>query len=185
MNAFLLQLRTFARNYPVAFTSLVLLVALGGTDWFLWKRWAQLTVDNERTHAQGEAMLLSLSSHPRIEAQLKEATKALTYIDQNLALESDLAGNLDYFYQIEKSTNAKLASLSQLSSQPSTDKDAYLAIPFSLRLSGTYPQILEYLHALETGPRLVRLKNYRLTQGGTTEGASLSLDLTVDMLGRS
>jgi Tfp pilus assembly protein PilO len=183
MNAFFLQLRTFARNYPVAFTSLVLLVVLGGADWFLWKRWTQLNVDNERSHAQGEAMLLSLSSHPRIEAQLKEAGKALTYIDQNLALESDLAGNLDYFYQIEKSTSAKLSSLSQLSSQPSTDKESYQAIPFSLRLSGSYPQILAYLHALETGPRLVRLKNYRLSQGGTSEG--LSLDLTVDMLGRS
>jgi Tfp pilus assembly protein PilO len=183
MNALLLQLRTFARNYPVASTSIMLLLALGGTDWFLWKRWVELNVNNERSHAQGEAMLLSLSSHARIETQLKEATNALTYIDQNLALESDLAGNLDYFYQIEKSTHAKLASLSQLSTQPVTEKESFQAIPFSLRLSGSFPQILAYLHALETGPRLVRLKNYRLTQGGTSEG--ISLDLTVDMLGRS
>jgi len=183
MNTYLLQLRLFARNYPVAFTSLVLLLVLGGADWYLWKRWVELNVNNERIHAQGEAMLLSLSSHPRIDAQLKDANHALTYIDQHLALETDLAGNLDYFYQIEKDTHTELASLSQLSSQPGTDKESYQAIPFSLRISGSYAQILAYLHALETGPRLVRLKNYRLSQGGISEG--VSLDLTVDMLGRS
>ncbi|HEX2862536.1 MAG TPA: hypothetical protein VHN79_12895, partial [Lacunisphaera sp.] len=93
------------------------------------------------------------------------------------------AGNLDYFYQIEKSTNLKLANLSQLSSQPTTEPGGYVAIPFSLRLSGPYPQILAYLHALETGPRLLRMKNYRFSQAGMLAD-ELSLDLTVEMLGR-
>jgi len=182
MSAFLQSLLLLARRYPVAFASIVLLLVLGVGDWFLWKRWERLAVASERSHAEGEAMLLSLSTHARIETHLADSGTALAYIEKNLATESDLAGNLDYFYQIEKSAHAKLANLSQLSSQPGPDKDSYLAIPFSLRLNGTYPQILEYLHALETGPRLVRIKSYRFSQGGTSE--DLSLDLTVEILGR-
>jgi len=183
VNAFFQQFLALTRRYPVAVVSLFLLVVLGAADWFLWKRWGLLAVESERTRQEGEAMLLSLSSHPRIQAQSEEASAALAYIDGNLATESDLAGNLDYFYQIEKATHVRLASLSQLSSQPPTDKSAFLAIPFSLRLNGSYQQILACLHALETGPRLVRIKNYRFSQTGVVNDG-LSLDLTVDMLGR-
>lgn len=181
MSAFFQWLLAVSRRNPVASFCLVLLLVLGGADWFLWKRWGRLAVESERTRQEGEAMLLSLSSHSRIQAQSTEAARALSYIDANLAAEADLAGNLDYFYQIEKATRIRLTNLSQLSSQPPADKDAFLAIPFSLRLSGSYPQILSYLHALETGPRLVRVKNYRFSQASAD---ILTADLTVEILGR-
>lgn len=181
MSAFFQWLLAAARRNPVATFSLVLLVVLGGADWFLWRRWQNLAVESERTRQEGEKMLLSLSSHPRIQAQSAEAAKALAYIDTNLATEADLAGNLDYFYQIEKDTRARLTNLSQLSSQPPAEPGAFLAIPFSLRLTGSYSQILGYLRALETGPRLVRVKSYRFTQAGVE---ALTADLTVEMLGR-
>lgn len=181
MSAFFQWLLAVSRRNPVATLCVVLLVVLGGADWFLWQRWGRLAVDSERTRQEGEAMLLSLSSHPRVQAQSAEAAAALAYIDANLASEADLAGNLDYFYQIEKTTRVRLTNLSQLSSQPPADQNAFLAIPFSLRLSGSYPQILAYLHALETGPRLVRVKNYRFSQASADV---LTADLTVEMLGR-
>lgn len=181
MSAFFQWLLAVSRRNPIATFCIVLLVLLGGADWFLWQRWGRLAVESERTRQEGEAMLLSLSSHPRIQAQSTEAATALAYIDANLASEADLAGNLDYFYQIEKSTRVRLTNLSQLSSQPPADQNAFLAIPFSLRLNGSYPQVLSYLHALETGPRLVRIKNYRFTQASTD---ALTADLTVEMLGR-
>lgn len=181
MNTFLQALLAAARRNLVAAVSIVLLVVLGIADVFLWGRWGNLAVESERTRQEGEKMLLSLSSHPRIEAQSAEAAKALAYIDANLAAESDLAGNLDYFYQIEKTTRVKLTNLSQLSSQPPANETDFLAIPFSLRLSGSYAQILGYLHALETGPRLVRLKTYRFSQSGAE---ALTADLTIEMLGR-
>lgn len=183
MNALLQQFFAAARRYPLAVVSVLLVLVLSGVIWFLVGRWGRLALEAERTRQEGEAMFLSLSGHSRIQAQSAEATNALAYIERNLATEADLAGNLDYFYQIEKTTRIQLANLSQLSSQPASPEAAYLAIPFSLRLSGSYPQILAYLHALETGPRLARVKNYRFSQGGTgTEG--LTLDLTVEMLGR-
>jgi Tfp pilus assembly protein PilO len=182
MNAFFQQLLAVTRRYPVAVVSLVLLVVLGTADWFLWRRWGQLAGESDRIRQEGEAMFLSLGGQARIQAQSAAATEALAYIDRNLATEADLAGNLDYFYQIEKLTRTRLANLSQLSSQPAAADAAYLAIPFSLRVSGSYPQILAYLHALETGPRLVRVKNYRFSQG-SADPDSLVLDLTVAMLG--
>ena len=184
MSALLQQLLALARRYPVAVISLILIVLFGVSDYFLWKRRDELAENYEHKRQEGEAMILSLNGQPRITAQSVILEEALAYIDKNLASEADLAGNLDYFYQIAKTTKIRLASPSQLSSQPTSEEEAYHTIPFSLRLIGAYPQILEYLHQLETGPRLVRVKNYRLAQTDSAAVDGLSLDLTVEVLGR-
>lgn len=184
MSVFLQQYLSLARRYPVAIASLALFVILGIGDYFLWKRRDQLAEDYERKHLEGEAMILSLNGQTRVQTQSATIDEALAYIAKNLAAESDLAGNLDYFYQIEKTAKIRLGNLAQLSSQPGGEDEVYRAIPFSLRLTGAYPQILAYLHELETGPRLLRVKNYRFSQTDPTATEGLLLDLTVEMLGR-
>jgi Tfp pilus assembly protein PilO len=184
MSDLLLQFLAAARRYPVATISLILLVLLGVADYFLWQQRDERAATYERTRQEGETMLLSLNGQARITAQSALVEEALAYMDKNLTLESDLAGNMDYFYQIEKSTRIRLTNLSQLSSQPGGEEEIYRAIPFSLRLTGAYPQVLAFLHALETGPRLLRVKNYRFAQTDAAVADGLALDLTVEMLGR-
>ena len=184
MSAFLQQFLALARSYLLATICLALVLLLGITDYILWQRRDQLAATNERMRLEGEAMLLSLNGQARILTQSAAVDKALAYIGDNLISEADLAGNLDYFYQIEKTARIRLTNLSQMSSQPAGDETAYRAIPFSLRLSGPYPQILAYLHELETGPRLLRMKNYRFSQVDPSAADGLSLDLTIEMLGR-
>ena len=184
MSALLQQFLTLARSYLLATISLSLFVVVGICDYFLWQRREQLAESNERIRLEGQAMLLSLNGQSRIHAQTATLDEALAYISKNLVSESDLAGNLDYFYQIEKSARIRLSNLSQLSSQPTGDENAYRAIPFSLRLAGPFPQVLAYLHELETGPRLLRVKSYRFSQSDPSAVDGLSLDLTIEMLGR-
>jgi Tfp pilus assembly protein PilO len=184
MSDLLLQFLAAARRYPVATISFILLVLFGVADYFLWQQRDERAGTYERTRQEGEAMLLSLNGQARITTQSAVVEEALAYMEKNLTLESDLAGNLDYFYQIEKSTRIRLTNLSQLSSQPGGEEEIYRAIPFSLRLTGAYPQVLAFLHALETGPRLLRVKHYRFAQADATAAEGLSLDLTVEMLGR-
>ena len=185
MSLLLQQFLALARRSPLAVISSLLFLLVGTGDYFfLFKRRDTLAERYERTRQEGEAMLLSLNGQAHITAQSATIAEALAYINKNLAVESDLAGNLDYFYQIEKSAKIHLTSLSQLSSQPTSDEEAFRAIPFSLRLTGSYPQILDYVHQLETGPRLVRVKNFRFAQAESAAADGLSLDLTVEMLGR-
>ena len=184
MSDFLQQFLALARRSPLAVICTILFVLFGVGDYFLWKRREELAERSSRTSQEGAAMMNSLNGQPRVTAQTATIEEALGYIQKNLAIESDLAGNLDYFYQIEKSAKIRLVGLSQLSSQPTTEEDAFHAIPFSLRLSGSYPQILDYLHQLETGPRLLRVRNYRFSQVDSATADGLSLDLTVEMLGR-
>jgi Tfp pilus assembly protein PilO len=184
MSLWLQQFLALARRHPVAVIGFAVFLCFGVGDYFLWKRRDQLAESYERKRQEGEAMIFSLNGQTRIQLQSGVVQEALAYIGKNLAVESDLAGNLDYFYEIEKTAKIKLTNLSQLSSQPSAEDEAYRAIPFSLRLTGAYPQVLTYLHELETGPRLLRIKNYRFSQTDSAAVDGLSLDLTVELLGR-
>lgn len=183
MSLILQQLLVWARRYPIAVISLSLIVVLGLADYYFRERRDALTVSFELKRQEGEKMLSSLNSHARILTQTAAIQEALDYIGKNLAVESDLAGNLDYFYQLEKSTKIRLGGLNQLNSLPSDADKSYRAIPFTLRLTGSYPQILAYLHELETGPRLLRVKQYRFSQVDATAVDGLDLDLTVELLG--
>jgi len=182
MNIALQQLVALARRFPVVFGSILVCLLLGGANYYLRDRQRVLTLHHEEVRRNGEAMLLSLTTHPRITAQLNTVKEALELIDRNLVVESDLAENLGYFYQIETLSRIRLSQLSQLSSQPSPEGNPYKAVPFSLRVVGSYSQIVGLLRELETGPRLLRVKACNLVRSDLKTNA-MTMDLTVELLG--
>ena len=103
------------------------------------------------------------------------------FIQANLIREGELAENLGYFYQLETLSKARLTQLSQLSSQPAAADAPFIAIPFSIRATGSYRQVMRFLHELESGPRLCRVTSYGLSGEGD---ARVQLDLSIEMLGR-
>jgi Tfp pilus assembly protein PilO len=182
MNAALQQFIAFTRRFPVVVISLVIFVLLGVANYFLLERQHLLTLKHEEARRNGEAMLVSLTTHPRIIAQLAMVKEALDQIDHNLIVESDLAENQGYFFQIETQLRLRLTQLSQLSSQPTPENNPYKAIPFSIRFTGSYGQVINLLHELETGPRLLKIKACNLARGDPKNNA-LTMDLTVELLG--
>jgi len=182
MNAALQQLLSLARRSPLMVTSLALLVLLGVANYFLWDQQHTLAEQHQEVRHNGESMLTALTNHNRIIAQFASVQEALAYIDKNLVTETDLAENLNYFYQMETISRVRLSQLNQLSSQPPSEGNPYKAIPFSLRASGTFAQIMSFLHALETGPRLLRIKTFSFNRGDAKKNL-LSMDLTVELLG--
>ena len=139
-------------------------------------------------------MLQALTGQVRVNAEIATVTEALDFIDRNLINEGDLAENLGYFYQIETASRIRFTQVSQLSSQPQPEGSHYKPVPFSLRATGTYRQIIRLLHELETGPRQLRIRSYSLSQndsgpapagaGGDAAVDLVTLDLTVEVLAR-
>jgi len=83
---------------------------------------------------------------------------------------------------METISHVRLSQLNQLNALPVQDGNPYKSIPFTLRASGSFAQIMAFLHAMETGPRLLRIKSFGLGRAELKTSA-LSLDLTVELLG--
>jgi hypothetical protein len=152
------QFFTLVRRNPVVSICTALVILLGAASYFLWQSQQQLSVGHDSVRRNGEDMLLSLSGLPRVSSELNSVKEAVDFIDANLIREGDLAENLGYLYQLET-----------------------ISIPFSIRASGSYRQVMRFLHELETGPRLCRITTYSLSGG---EDDRVGLDLTIEMLGR-
>ena len=174
------QLTSLVRRYPLVSACLALTLLLGTASYFLWQSQQELAGSHASVRRNGEDMLLSLSGLPRVSTELTSVKEAADFISANLIREGDLAENLGYFYQLETASKIHLQQLGQLSSQPAAADAPFIAIPFSLRASGSYRQIMRFLHELETGPRLCRITTYTLTGG---EDDKVQLDLSLEMLG--
>jgi Tfp pilus assembly protein PilO len=183
MTAFLQRFLTLARRNPLLVVSIAVIILCGTASWFLWQKQRELTGVHDKTQRDGEAMLLSLTSHARVSAELAKVTEALDYVDRHLINEGDLAENLGYFYEIEAASRIKFEQVSQMSSQPPPPGAPFLTVPFSLRTTGTYRQLLRVIRELENGPRLLRIRTFSLSAEGAEEG-NLTLDLTVELLAR-
>ncbi len=171
----------FVRRYPLVVVCSVLTLGLGITSYYLWQEQQVLATGHDSVRRNGEDVLLSLSSLPRVSSELATVKEAVEFIDSNLVKEGDLAENLGYFYQLETVSKVKLSQVSQLSSQPVSGDNAFVSIPFTIRANGSYRQVMRFIRELETGPRLCRIQTYGFSGGADDR---IQLDLSLEMLGR-
>jgi Tfp pilus assembly protein PilO len=191
MSALLQQLLAFFRRHPFVIICSALSILLWVANYFIWQRHQELAESHQTLQRNGEDMLQSLTNHSRITSELATVKEALGYIEANLIHEGDLPENMGYFYQLETASRLRLQSLNQLSSAPPPPDQSYKTVPFTLRTTGSYRQVLRFMKELETGPRLYRVQTYTLSaQGGPAspegEGAvntsQVSLDLSIEVL---
>lgn len=175
------QFLDLIRRYPLVTGCVVALLVLGGANYYFYHQRSELARQQDEARRYGEAQLPVLASQPRLAAQNATIVEAVELIERNLLVESDLAENLGYFWQLENASRVRVDQLTQLNG-PIVQGNPFKAVPFSMRVTGSYAQIVAFIRALETGPRLARVDHYEFTRGDAKTGA-VALDLTVELLG--
>lgn len=161
----------------------MLTALLGAGNYFLWQTRHEVTERHENVRHKGGFMLGALDNRPRIDADLDALQQGLAQIEGNLLNEASMEVNLGYFYRVEKATRVRLMRLNQLSSTPPTTGNPFKAVPFSMQVTGTYRNSMAFLRALETGPRILRIRNCSIERG--SDSGEFLLDLTVDVIAKS
>ncbi|MEY3773435.1 MAG: hypothetical protein RLZZ129_215 [Verrucomicrobiota bacterium] len=149
----------------------------------LWLDQRALAQRLQTRTAQGEAVLTALAAGPVLRDTLAQVRKASASITANLVDEPNLAENLWYCYNLEESTRVRLRDLNQLSSQAVAGDATYRLIPYSLRVTGTFPQVMDFMQKLETGPKLAKIRAFSLNRLDA-EGLNVSLQIDVVLLGK-
>jgi Tfp pilus assembly protein PilO len=175
-------LRDLFIRRPYASLLTVLIIGLLAGNYYLWQSSESARARHETAREEGDRMLQALGSYPRIKSDLAAVESALQVIDRSVLQERELEVNLGYFYQQEVASRVRLRQLNQLVSIPAENRPFKL-IPFSLQATGTYSQLIHFLHNLESGPRLMRIRGYSLDRADTRPGA-MRLELTAETLGR-
>lgn len=172
------------RERPGVTACLVVAMVLAGANYFLWQRRERVANEHADARRKGEFMLQALARRTRIEADLGALRDAMGQIEGNLLEEQSMEVNLGYFYRFERMTSVRLVRLNQLASLPPTAGSRFKAVPFSMQVSGSYRETMSFLRALESGPRILRVRSCSFERG-SADSADLILDLTVDVLAKT
>lgn len=169
----------FLRRNATNATCVVIVLACSVASWIWWSEGKELEVVRQERSREGEAMLALLVGGSTQRQELAVVREAVLRIEDNLVAEANLAENLWYFYKLEEQTKVRLPELHQLNS-PMTDTSPFFRrVPYTLRVTGTFEQVSAFVLALETGPRLAKITSFTFTGG-----ASIVLDLSVEILGK-
>lgn len=167
---------------PVVSLLVTIFVVLMVANYFLWQQRRAVAVRHEEVVRRGVEVAKALTDQARTKADLNQLQDALAQIDRSLVVEGEMEVNLGYFYKIERLSRVRLSQLNQLSAMPAPEGSPYRAVPFSMHVNGSYSQIMNFVHQLESGPRLLRIRTYSFVRTADVKSKNLDLDLTVDLL---
>jgi Tfp pilus assembly protein PilO len=171
------------RRYPFRTACVVVTVIAAGASWFLWEKASELETAHYVRSQEGESLIMMLVAGPSLRQEMALTRDTAKRIEDHLVIEDNLTDNLAYFYRIEEQTKAKLSELRQLPSGLPETSAAYRRVPFSLRVSGTYAQVVAFLQAIETGPRLSDISSFSFRRQGPNS-PMITLDLKLVLLGK-
>ncbi|HVS51715.1 MAG TPA: type 4a pilus biogenesis protein PilO [Opitutaceae bacterium] len=168
------------RRYPYCAACVLLTILLGAGAWYLRGENDELLLTHADRSKEGESMLSLLVGGSTWRQELATARTATHRIEENLAVETNLAENTWYFFKFEEQAKVRLTELHQLNSPPS-ESTLYSRVPYTLRVAGEYEGVENFLHAVETGPRLVKITSFTMNRGTT---GMIVLDLNLEVLGK-
>lgn len=169
------------RLHPAISCCLAVAVVAGVANYPLWQQRQLAAQQHEVVRLQGETMLAALTDRSRIEADRTVLAEALEMIDRNLVSELSMEVNLGYFYRLEKINRVRLARIDQLGATSTPTDVMFKTVPITLQVTGTYRNLLGFMRDLETGPRILRTRSYRLERVDPN-GGEMQLFLTVELL---
>jgi Tfp pilus assembly protein PilO len=184
MNARLAALNTLIRRYPYCAVCSVLIVIFAATAWFFAGQNEEFEVSRQDRAKEGEAMLTLLVGGSTQRQELAAVREAARRIEENLVIESNLPENAFYFYKFEEQSKAHLAELHPVSSPATDSSELFRRVPYTLRVTGTYEQVLNFLSAIESGPRLANITAFAFSRREATGSGGVSLDLSLELLGK-
>jgi hypothetical protein len=161
------------------------LLALGG--WY-YRSGDVPTVEQEVAAKSAEAQRyeLNLLNAKQLQEQFDALIAANKEVDSRLVRASQLGKNIQFFYNLERDSGAKLTTDPRQSpiAPPgkSAPKGAYSPIAFSVTVSGDLPQLLRFLRRMESGVHYGRVLGASCTVP-QERSLPLTLNLSLEMLG--
>lgn len=172
-----------ARRNPLSVLCAVVVFICAIVCSYIYSNMKWLDLEHKQAMQDADLAQASLISGPSVKQERLAALVVTRQIEENLVIEDNLAENLQYFYKIEDRTKAHVLELRPLNSTVPDSKSLFRRIPFSIRVTGTYDQVVGFLYGVETGPRLTSVVSMNLRR---REPASMTviMDLNVDLLGK-
>ncbi len=117
-------------------------------------------------------------------AALGELTDELSV---RLVNPAELARNLQYFYRLESESAVSITDLTQRGTpSPPTEGEPpeYVPVRYDIAVEGYYPNVLEFIHRVESGRHFARFTQMEIVRAQRTDSSAVRLAINLELLGR-
>ena len=176
----------FLKKYPVAISCGALSVGLLAGSYIRNTRAGELSALLREKEEEGQTILDNIRNGTNLPEQFETLSAATKELDSRLVRGPERARNQQYFYRIESDTGVKELSLqaNALSrAQQRGLKTLYTGISYTIAVQGDYRQILNFVGRLESGPHFYRLISGSVSHPGLRGASTITLTLTLELLG--
>jgi hypothetical protein len=178
-----MQWIALARRNPISVISALVCLSCGFICWYLASNMKWLDLEHKQLMQDSDLAQASLISGPSVKQERLAALVVTRQIEDNLVIEDNLAENLQYFYRIEDRSKCHIVELRPLNSTMPDSRALFRRVPFSIRITGTYDQVILFLNGIETGPRLANITTLSVRRRDPAS-LTLILDMSVELLGK-
>ncbi|HWA08362.1 MAG TPA: GspMb/PilO family protein [Opitutaceae bacterium] len=183
------QLVAFIKKNPIGVGCGVLSLALAGAAYYRADLIPAASAEMDQKGALSDRLAANLKYGKDLPEQMQQFTEDNKAINSRLVSAADILANNQYFYNLETVTSTKIGQ-TQITTvaQARAAKGNFVPINFNLNVTGTYPQLLDFLGRLENGLHFARVLNSRVSKAvgaaATANPDLLTMTLSVDLLGQ-
>lgn len=177
------------KKHPVGFGSLLVAILCGAVLYVRSSSLDEAAAASEQKSDEANRINQNLTNS----ANLKEQTESLVTItkdmDARIVRASQLADNLQYFYQLESATGVKILDVRQgvLTANNKGPKNIYSGVPFVVSVQGDFAQVMSFVRRLEHGRHFCRFLGVNVAPSGGGPNAAdtglLTVSTNLELLG--
>lgn len=163
------------RRYPLALACAGLALVMVAVYFLRNGTLAEERTKLEQLEADGKKIERNVRNSAALEEHLAALKAGVAGLEEKLTRIDDVSGNQEYFYGLEAASGVRMSVLRPLGApKGAAAGQNYQPASFSVVVEGDYPQLIAFLHALETGSRLYRLVDFNVQRASAAVVAEAS-----------
>lgn len=192
------SLGTKFKTYPVAAIAGILALVVFGVLYFRWIGYPEQQRRLDDVSSEWLRMETNVFKNSvNLETHLANAEGISQDVSERLIRPSELARNYQYFYRMESLTGVKIESLQQVQAPPpaqppagaarraaaAAPPPAFSKVGYTMNVVGQFGDLLPFLHSIENGHHIARIKTFNLQRAAETESRMITISMQFDLLG--
>ncbi len=179
------ELLSFVKKNPISIGCGVLSLLLGGGIYYRSGEVPDAEADVAQKTTESERYAANVKDSVQLKEQLEALVTANKEIEHRLLHAGQSLANYQYFYKLESETGTKLTVLNQGTGGTKNPKAAFQVVAFNVTVQGSLPQLIDFLHRLESGAHYCRVLAAACNGGSAGDrNAPVTLVLTIEVLGQ-
>lgn len=176
------------KQYPIAVICAVLLAALGAVIFLRGDVTSDLSVEESDLNSRIRTIEENIKNSNNLKQDTEDLSVIVEKINALLFDRYERAINISFFYEFEDKAGVVISNITQLpqpdpiySDGGSRKLSLHSTLVFNINLSGSFADILKFLHEVDRVEPLIRVADFQISRGGNKVGGQ-SVDARLRVL---